>query len=274
MMKVLVLGHCGMLGHVAVHYFAEAGLDVLTVDSRYTGRPRDPLVEAARHSNADWVVNCAGTIKQKCNDRTELLRVNALLPMQLAARLTPHQSLLHVSTDCVFSGKKGGYRTNEESDAEDDYGFSKLLGEQVAQQERCHVFRVSMVGPEPGSGHGLLGWFLKQSAPVTGYTNHWWNGITTLEWCKQALALMRGELTPPQPVIQFASPGAVTKCELLRLFGQIWDHRIEIHARPAPAAINRTLVGDVICPPLEQQLRNMHDWHQRHFDTVLTEVGR
>src|SRR5262245_20977605 len=118
MTRVFVLGHRGMLGHVVAKYLHGLGLAVLTTDIRYSGKPRDGLIEEIRNSGADWVINAIGRIKQKNPTVEELYRINTQLPLQLAARLLPAQRLLHPSTDCVFSGRDGGYRTTDEPDAE------------------------------------------------------------------------------------------------------------------------------------------------------------
>jgi dTDP-4-dehydrorhamnose reductase len=269
-MKVFILGHRGMLGHVAARYLADAGFEILTSDRRYDGSPRDPLVEEVRCSGAAWVVNAIGRIKQKCCDPAQLLRANAQLPVHLAARLAPGQRLVHASSDCVFSGRAGWYRTGDERDADDDYGFSKVLGESAAVWDRCQIFRVSMVGPERHGGHGLLGWFFQQTRPVDGFTNHRWNGITTLEWCKRAAALMDGSWTPPGAVVQFASAQPVSKYELLQLAAGVWDHRIEIRPTAAPMPVDRTLVGDVVCAPFDQQLGELRQWYEARFGAVQT----
>ncbi len=273
-MRVFVLGHRGMLGHVAARYLAEAGFTVLTSDRRYGGAARDALVEEVRDSGADWVVNAIGRIKQKCSDRAELLRANALLPIQLAARLGAGQRLLHASTDCVFSGRTGGYATGDERDADDDYGFSKILGEAAAAPGRGQVLRVSIIGPEYGEGHGLLGWFFRQAGPIDGYTNHRWNGITTLEWARRAAELLSGRWCPAAPVVQLASPHAVTKYELLRLAAQVWGRRVAIRATATPTAIDRTLVADVVCPPLPDQLIALRDWHAARFGPIPAIANR
>jgi dTDP-4-dehydrorhamnose reductase len=262
--RVLVLGHRGMLGHVVARHLGDVGLEVLTTQRRYEGGPRDPLVEEVRASGADWVINAIGRIKQKCTDAAELVRVNGQLPVHLSVRLAPHQRLLQPSTDCVFCGRRGGYRTTDEPNPVDDYGFSKMLGEAVAS-ERCVVLRVSMVGPEREGGHGLLGWFFRQAGPVNGYTNHHWNGITTLEWAKRAAAVIRGEWIPPARLVQLASPRPVTKHDLLRLAADVWGRRIEVRPLATPEPVDRTLVGDIECPPLGLQMVELRRWHEARF---------
>jgi dTDP-4-dehydrorhamnose reductase len=257
-----------MLGHVVARYLADAGHEVLTTDRRYEGTARDALVEEVCRSGASWVVNAAGRIKQKGADTAELMRVNAQLPQHLAVRLAPGQRLLQPSTDCVFAGRTGGYRTTDVPDAEDDYGLSKVLGDLPARPGCCQVVRVSMIGPEPGTGYSLLGWFFRQPGPVNGYVNHLWNGITTLEWSKWAARLIAGKWAPAAPVVQLASPRAVSKCELLQLVSQTWNRGITIHPVAAAESVDRTLVGDYPCPPLTEQLAELRAWYEARFGPV------
>jgi len=260
-MRVFVLGHQGMLGHVVARYLAQQGCQVLTSALRYVALARDPLVETARDSGCDWIVNCIGRTKQKSDNPVELFLTNSLLPLHLGLRLRPNQCLVHASTDCVFSGRQGHYPVNGEQDAEDIYGLSKAIGEAAARPHRCVVIRTSIIGPELGGGHGLLGWFLSQSGEVNGYTNHLWNGITTLEWAKICFELMSGRLKTEDPVIQPGTEPPMCKCDMLRLMGQIWGSTVKVRPVEAKDAVNRTLVPTIERPSLEQQLREFKSWY-------------
>lgn len=268
MATVFVVGHRGMLGHVVARHLAERGHRVLTSPARYAAGARDPLVEAVRDSRAAWVVNCLGRIWQKSTDPAELHRANALFPIHLGERLHAEQRLLHASTDCVFAGRRGGYRVDDERDAEDIYGVSKLLGEAVARRPRTTVVRTSIVGPErpdaAGAGKGLLAWFLSQpeGEPLRGFTNHRWNGITTLEWAKLADELIaaadRGAALPS--VIQPATE-VVTKYELLCRFRQAFDTAHVIDPVAAAEGADRSLVPTHPRAPIEAQLAELSAWH-------------
>jgi dTDP-4-dehydrorhamnose reductase len=263
--KVFVLGHRGMLGHVVARVCAERGCDVETSSARYMGDPRDALIEAARESGADAVINCLGSTKRRGGDRAELYGANALFPVHLAARLYPGQHLVHASTDCVFAGTRGDYRLDDEADAEDAYGFSKRLGEMIASGPRVTVLRVSIVGPDQRrDGRGLLAWFLRQptDADVPGYTNHRWNGITTLEWAAMAhdaiVHVQHGEPVPP--IVQ---PGThpVTKYELLTLFRDVYGTSHRIAPVRTADAVDRTLVPTDLRAPIATQLAALRDWY-------------
>lgn len=264
-MKVFILGHRGMLGHVVARYLQDRGFEVISSERRYEGTPRDPLIEEVRFSQASWVINAIGRIKQRSTDFTELLRINSLFPLQLASRLLPQQRLLHASTDCVFSGQSGSYPLMHERDATDDYGFSKILGEEAIQGVNSYIFRVSIVGPELSQGHGLLGWFFRQNGRINGYVNHRWNGITTLEWAKHAASLISGSWKPPRTIVQFASSPSVSKYELLSAAAAVWEHRIEIVPFSTAESVDRTLIGDVTCAPIALQLNELRHWHDAAF---------
>jgi len=262
--RMFVLGHRGMLGHVVARYAAEAGWEVVTSAIRYGAGARDPLVEQVRESGASIVVNCLGLTKQRSDDRAALYMANAVFPVQLAMRMQPTQYLVHASTDCVFAGTRGDYRVDDECDATDAYGFSKLLGEGVARLPHTTVLRVSVVGPDRGDGRGLLAWFLRQppEAPIPGYVNHRWNGITTLEWATIAQAYaeqhIRGGFVP-----RVAQPGtdAITKYQLLCAFRDAFAPARCVAAVEAPETIDRTLAVTDKRPALGQQLRRLAAWY-------------
>ena len=265
--RAFVAGHRGMLGHVVARRFAERGIDVLTSAERYAGGPTEALVEAARDSGADVVVNCLGLIKQKSTAQRDLSTANALFPLHLVQRLHEHQLLLHASTDCVFAGTRGSYGVDDERDATDDYGRSKILGEGVSHWPNATVIRVSIVGPAPegqtpGRG-GLLGWFLAQpdTAELPGFTNHRWNGITTLEWANVALDLIdrhAGGETLPR-IVQPAGD-AVDKRALLELFRDAFETTHRIVPTEAAEAVDRTLEPTMRRAPLAEQLRALAEW--------------
>jgi dTDP-4-dehydrorhamnose reductase len=251
-----------MLGHVVARFLEQQGYEVVTSPARYGGAARDPLVEAVRDSGCSWVVNALGRIKQKTEDSSELYLANSLFPIHLSTRMRPEQRLIHASSDCVFSGRRGRYAVGDERDAEDVYGLSKALGEAAAQPGRCWVIRTSIIGPELGKGWGLMGWFLRQSGEVNGFTNHLWNGITTLEWAGIAWELMNGQLGAKGPLIQAGTWPAMSKCEVLRLIGKTWGLAVKVRPAEAKDAVDRTLLPTLKRPDLERQLSKLRAWYE------------
>lgn len=203
-MKILVLGATGMLGRTAFQVLSNTvgveaygtvrsesvrvsfkkelrgnlltGIDVLN---------HDQLVEALKVTRPDVVLNCVGLVKQlaSADDPLSALPINSIFPHRLArACALANARLVHVSTDCVFSGDKGGYLESDFPDARDLYGRSKLLGE-VAYPNSI-TLRTSIIGPEVQSQHGLVAWFLGQTGSVNGFTNAIFSGLTTDELTK------------------------------------------------------------------------------------------
>jgi dTDP-4-dehydrorhamnose reductase len=168
--------------------------------------------------------------------------------------------MIHASTDCIFSGETGRHRTDDLKDAQSTYGFSKALGEAVALDPRVYCLRVSLVGPELNGGRGLLGWFLQQPGAVDGFTNHRWNGITTLEWARTALGIIQGTLPFSTGVTQLGVEAGMSKFELLTLFAEVWAPGKEVRPTAAAQNIDRTLVPDVVSPPIREQLLELREW--------------
>jgi dTDP-4-dehydrorhamnose reductase len=198
--KVAVLGADGMLGHEVVRGLAAAEHDVLAVTRRVpTGaaaralrdvptisgvdvRQRDSVVDALAHATPNAVVNCVGIVKQRpeATYTLESIRVNALFPHELWAlcRLAGAR-LLHISTDCVFSGRQGGYVEDDLPDPIDLYGRTKLLGE--VDGEGALTLRTSIIGLELGRRDSLVEWFLRQPGAVKGWHRALYSGVTTFE---------------------------------------------------------------------------------------------
>jgi len=156
-MRVFVLGHQGMwamcrpLSGTARLPGAHFGLAVC--------RPGPgSLVETARDSGCDWIVNCIGRTKQKSDNPVELFFDQFPVTPSLGTPLASQSMPGPASTDCVFSGRQGHYPVNGEQDAETYMAFPRPLAS-CRPSHRCVVIRTSIIGPELGGGHGLLGWF-------------------------------------------------------------------------------------------------------------------
>jgi dTDP-4-dehydrorhamnose reductase len=184
MTRVLVLGQTGMLGHRL-----QMGLGPRAVDLGSTRSPDATdwqSFEAFLNAfPADTIINAIGHIKQRKadDDRRLNIELNALLPHRLAAHCRQTgKRLIHFSTDCVFSGRKGLYGENDTPDPIDDYGMSKLLGEVTG--ENIFTLRTSFIGLELNRKSSLIEWFLSQTGPVKGYANAIYTGFTTTEMAR------------------------------------------------------------------------------------------
>ena len=194
------------------------GLDVLDSDA---------LAQLFARVRPSVVVNCVGLVKQlaESNDPLAAIPINSLLPHRLAHLCgVTDVRLIHVSTDCVFSGMRGMYREDDVPDASDLYGRSKLLGE--VDGPRAVTLRTSIIGPELDQAHGLLGWVLSQRGRVKGFTRAIFSGLTTLE-----LARVMRDVVLPRPDIRgvyHVAADPISKHDLLCLIARIYDLPIEI----------------------------------------------
>jgi len=144
------------------------------------------VARALETARPEVVVNCIGAVKQVAagQDHVLAVRLNALFPHELRDLCGRHGArLIHISTDCVFSGRRGNYRETDEADPLDLYGRSKLLGEIVAAD--CLTLRCSLIGRELRERHGLVEWFLGQrGGSIRGYSGAVFSGVTTQEMAR------------------------------------------------------------------------------------------
>jgi dTDP-4-dehydrorhamnose reductase len=256
--RVFVLGHRGMLGSTVSAYLGARGHDVRISDRRYGGGVDDELLADVRAERPSAVVNCLGVVSPSLASPSGLMLANALLPQHLAATVGAIP-VIHASTDCVYDGKRGWYAVGEPPSAVDPYGLSKRLGEACAGSGAI-VLRTSIVGPSAGAGRGLLGWFLGQHNEVDGWVDHMWNGITTLAWAQIAASVVEGLATIGPGIHQPTCREAVSKCDLLHLFADTFNHRIEIRPVETGSPCDRTLIPTIDMPPLAEQLRALRSW--------------
>lgn len=238
--RVLLLGVTGMLGHTLLRELGRAP----ELDVYGTARRRDALravpeelrdrvttgidatdTDAVRQVldtvRPDVVVNCVGVIKQHpgVEDPVNTIAVNALLPHLLARICAGYGSrLIQVSTDCVFSGERGGYTEADLPDPRDLYGRSKLLGEVTAAP--ALTLRTSIIGHELASNRSLVDWFLSRTGVVRGYTRAIYTGVTTVEFARllRSVVLPRPELSG----LYHVAAAPISKYELLRLIADAY----------------------------------------------------
>jgi len=207
-MKILILGSTGMLGSMVLKYLSTKKLDI-------TAPSREEMI-GVDIGDYDYIINCVGIIKQKLTDTREAIEINSLLPHDLS-KVAPKTKIIQIATDCVYSGKKGNYDEDDEHDASNIYGKTKSLGE--VEDKNFYNIRTSIIGP--GGKGSLLEWFLsqKKNATIKGYTNHYWNGITTLHFAKLCYMIISGERIVPNH-FHFIPEDIVSKYELLKIFAE------------------------------------------------------
>ncbi len=184
-MRILVTGAAGMLGREVVKMLADEGRHFIAFEHREFDISDEWRVAAIKDLNVDTVINCAGIVKGRDEAPSRYVAVNALGPHMLAEACDRCGArLIHVSTDCVFSGRHGGYSEAAIPDPLDLYGRSKLLGE-VTNGPHLTV-RTSFIGFGP---RGLLSWLLKQQGGVPGYSHAFWNGLPVAAVARVLVAL-------------------------------------------------------------------------------------
>jgi dTDP-4-dehydrorhamnose reductase len=243
---VLVLGASGMLGHTVLRLFCGSpGYSAVgSVRSRNALQLLPPelrgqIISGLEVENVDAlmqlfarvrpavVVNCIGLVKQlaESDDPLVAIPINSLLPHRLLrlCKLTAAR-LIHVSTDCVFSGAKGWYREADPPDARDLYGRSKSLGE--VDDAQAVTLRTSIIGPELASTHGLLAWFLSQRVHAKGYTRAIFSGLPTVELAR----VMRDIVIPRADIrgLYHVSSAPISKFDLLSLIASTYQFSIDI----------------------------------------------
>ncbi len=253
-----------MLGQMVKKYFTKQGYEITINPHRFNEEQKEQFNAFNQaHPNA-IIINAIGKIKQKTNEVNELLYANTILPVFLYDNLVSGQLLVYPSTDCVFNGTKGQpYEVSDPMDAIDAYGWSKRLTD-VALTGKKNVLipRVSIIGPDSSEQpKGLLGWFLSQpeGSELNGFTNHYWNGITTLEWCKQIENILKQkniDKITGKPV-QLGTIRHYTKYQMLELFGDMYNKNNTIKPFETEQAIDRRLVPSIQTKPLEEQLQEL-----------------
>ncbi len=224
-MKFLVLGASGMAGHMVSLYLKEKGHNVTGFDRKkvihsesIVGDARDTenLKALIRNGRFDSVINCIGILNQFAEQNKELaVFLNAYLPHFLASVTEKTDTqIIHMSTDCVFSGRRGGYTEDDSPDGETFYARSKALGE--LEDGKNITLRNSIVGPDINpDGIGLLNWFMKQSGTINGFTKVIWTGLTTLELAR---VMETAAKEKAHGLYNMVYKESISKYDLLKLF--------------------------------------------------------
>jgi len=285
-MRVLVLGAAGMLGSAMVRELSNAGDDVIA-STRPGAKLPDGMASMAAdlgdeaalsgliaEAKPDAVVNCAGIVKQRADadDAIANIMINALLPHRLARLCADHGArLVHIGTDCVFSGRPDaargprGYRESDPADPADLYGRTKLLGEATA--ERCLTLRMSLIGREPsGTGRGLVEWFLAARSPVSGYERAQFNGVSTTVASRLVRQCLHENLDLSG--LWHVGGEAITKLDLLRKIRDRARPELQIEAVPGPS-IDRRLDSTALETRIGWKAPDWNEMLDELFDPAL-----
>lgn len=256
--RVLVVGVSGMLGHAvfkllsdSTDYSVYGSARSPEVRGYFEGKWRDrifcgvdvnqadQLIDLLNRSRPNVIINCVGLIKQLSDSKDPLaaIPINSILPHRLAKLASLIDArLVQISTDCVFSGKKGNYVEDDIPDASDVYGRSKLLGE--VGYPNSVTLRTSIIGHELNAANSLVNWFLSQEGVVKGYQQAFFSGLPTVE-----LARVIRDFVIPIPELTglyHVSAARISKLELLRLVASTYQKCVTIES-DSSLSIDRSL---------------------------------
>lgn len=270
--KILLLGGTGMAGHMVYYYLQNTGrYDMMNVVYRtkltndsivLDVTNRDAVIKVIHEENPDIIINCIGIlIKGSTKYPDNAIYINAYFP-HLLKKISDNidAKLIHISTDCVFSGKKGNYSETAFRDADDIYGRSKALGEIVSDKDL--TIRTSIIGPElKEDGEGLFHWFMHQQGSISGYRNAIWGGVTTLELAK---AIANAIETETVGLIHLSNGTGISKYDLLNMVKKIWNKN-DINIFPkddvkVDKSIKRSSSFSYDVPDYEVMLNELHRW--------------
>ena len=269
-MKVFLFGANGMLGNYVRSYLSQNHIQVIPLtrkdfdlDELSVLSLKKFLLEKGLEKN-DVIVNCAGVIPQASKDheltKRNYYKINSILPIILSMLTT---RIIHITTDCVFSGKEGKYNEYSNHDELNDYGTSKSLG------ELCDgtIIRTSIIGEELVNKRSLLEWVISnENRSINGYTNHFWNGVTCLQLAKIIYKIINKSLYW-NGVRHIYSPTTVNKYELCKMISDIYELNIKVKEFKTDK-VDKSLstiygahenIFDI--PELEDQIMEMRDFH-------------
>jgi len=280
-MKFLVLGATGMAGHTISIYLSERGHDVTGFSktpfpycNNIIGNAMDSSFFTGMLMDGDYdvVINCIGLLNQACDrNPSNAVYLNSYLPHLIADTLGDTKSkMIQMSTDCVFSGKKGEYGEKDFRDGETFYDRTKALGE--VDDDKNLTFRNSIVGPDmKENGIGLFNWFAKQNGTINGFTKAIWTGVTTLTLAK---AMERAAMENLTGIYNLVNNTSISKYSLLGLFNKhTMDGELTILPSEAVKA-NKSLVNNrkdftFVVPSYEQMVIEMNGWIESHKKLYL-----
>jgi len=276
--RIIVLGSTGMAGHVVSSYLEECGYDVYGASRSVSNTEKsasidacdfDKLEEWLDRIKPDVIINCIGILNKDAEERPHTaILLNAYLPQWLSIKYKSSLTkIIHLSTDCVFSGETGGYTEKSFPDGKTMYDRSKVLGE--INNDKDLTFRMSIIGPDINeNGIGLFNWFMKQSGKINGYTKAIWNGITTVELSHAIDSAIKTDL---KGLYHLTSKTNISKYDLIMLFSKTFN-KINIQIVPFDdfnldkSLINTRRDFEYAIPSYPDMIKEMKCWVDNHPD--------
>jgi dTDP-4-dehydrorhamnose reductase len=276
MKKVVVLGSTGMAGHVVALYLEEQGYDVYRASRSQEINTKSISLDVCDfllterwldQVNPDIVINCIGLLQRASQEQpNRAVLINSYLPHWLESKYAVSKTrVIHLSTDCVFSGKRGNYKENDFQDGDTLYDRSKALGE--INNDKDLTLRMSIIGPDiDPAGTGLFNWFMKQSGTVGGYTKVIWNGITTIELSRAIDAAISKGL---KGLYQLVPLETIDKYSLLCLFQNVFNKNDVYISKDEIVVLNKSLLNtrrdfDYTVKGYREQIEDMKTWVENH----------
>lgn len=278
-MKVYIFGSNGMLGFYISNYLKIANKEVIDITRKDIDIYKADLTELETffltneiNENA-IIINCIGLIPQAgangvSLDNRHYIKINTVFPISLAFLAEKHGAkMIHATTDCVFSGDKGNYKESSEHDETNIYGLTKSLGE----PKNCTVIRTSIIGEELNNRRSLVEWVKSnRNMTINGYINHFWNGITCLQFAKIVNQIIDTN-SFWTGVRHIYSPASVSKYELCNLINEIYNLNINVIPFTCNKDINKTIVTEYgineifDIPELSVQIAGMLEFGKPYF---------
>ena len=280
MEKVLVLGNKGMLGHVLYETFQaieyEIKYDIIGInrsDDKIDDKSYrldvlnfEKLEQFVNIHKPKYIVNCIGTlVETSINNPSLAIKTNSLLPHFLNDISEKcNFKLIHISTDCVFDGKKGMYKESDKKTETNYYGLTKNLGE--INNSKNLTIRTSIIGPELKlNPTGLLNWIISQKGKSTsGYSNAIWSGLTTIELAKFIIWILDKETTG---IVHATNSIGISKYDLIKIINDIFHLKINL-VKNNDYKIDKTLlnskINDYDFPSYIQMIKEMRIWMKSH----------
>lgn len=234
--KIIVLGANGMAGHViSTGLIADRAFEVISVARTESAvNPTllmdisdfNSLAKLINSTNADVIINCVGLLNKTAEDNPdEAILVNSYLPHFLETQTKNTKTkVIHISTDCVFSGEEGGYIEKSLKNGKGFYAQSKALGE--LDNAKDLTFRTSIIGPELNTnGIGLFHWFMNQKGNINGYTKAYWTGVTTIELLNAIKSAISSNLSG---LYHLVNEQKISKFDLVHIFNKVFDRNLQI----------------------------------------------
>lgn len=279
MKKIVIFGSSGMAGHMVYRYFQSLNkyellgiskTEVPGIESRvFDIEDNMPeCLDFLLEYKPDVIINCIGILIQASQENpVRSIFVNSCFPhiLEDLGKLI-NSRIIHISTDCVFNGEAGPYIETDWPTERNWYGRSKALGEIVNDKDL--TIRTSIIGPElKANGTGLFSWFMSQTGQVNGYTNVFWNGITTLEFAKQIDQILETNLSG---LYHLTTTTPIAKGELLLQIRDVWQRTdIEILLTAVSKPQNKVLYNNRLTeynpniPSYRDQLQTLKDFYNK-----------